>query len=215
MPALTSATLVAPITANQTTFAIQGLTVPTGSVGFPAVGVYAIPQQPILIDSEIMYLVIQSSSGYLTVRSRGAEGTQAMAHDALANVFTGLPLDFGTPPAGAPGFFDPNLPAVVTIGSATYTVGIALGDTTFIINTVGAAAITLPAPLASMNGTIYSFTSNAASAHVITATNLINSGTGTQPKSTITFGATLGAGVELQATNGLWNIYGSNFVTIA
>ena len=91
MPALASTQLSAAITANQTIFGIGTVTTPTGSVGFPPVGVYANPQQPLMIDGEIMYLVIQNPAGTLQVRSRGAEGTVASAHDILANVYTGTP----------------------------------------------------------------------------------------------------------------------------
>ena len=210
---LASAQLVSFITSGQTVFNIQNVVVPTGAVGFPAVGVYSNPQLPVLIDSEVMYAVLQNPSGTLQVRSRGAEGTQAQPHDALANIYVGTGTDYGAQPAGNSGFFDANLPTVVSIGSLVYTVTIIPGDTTFNINAGSAAAITLGAPLLSMNGTIYTFLSNTALAHVITATSLILSGSGAQPKTTLTFPAIAGAGVTLVAENGFWLANGS--VTIS
>ncbi len=210
---LASAQLVSAITPGQTVFNFQTVVLPTGAVGFPAVGVYANPQLPLMIDSEVMYVVLQNPSGTLQVRSRGAEGTLASAHDALANIYIGTATDYGQNPVGNSGYFDANLPTVVSIGSLVYTVTIIPGDTTFNINAGSAAAITLPAPLLSMNGTIYTFLSNTALAHVITATSLIISGSGAQPKSTLTFPAVAGAGVTLIAENGLWLASGS--VTIS
>jgi hypothetical protein len=208
MATLTSAQLTAAITANQVTFGIQNVTTPVGSPGFPAVGIIATPQLPIVIDQEVMWCVQQPVSGTILVRGRGAEGTTAQPHDALSNVYIGTAFDMGAPSVGAFGFFDPNLPYVLSIGSATYTVNFNVpGNLTFNINTTGgAAAITLPAPLLSMNGTTYTFTSNTANGHVITATNLIQSGQGTQPHSTITFAAIIGAGLILTAENGFWNV---------
>lgn len=202
-----SAQLVSAITANQTLINIQSVVTPTGSIGFPAVGVFNNFQQPLIIDQEIMYIVQQPTSGVLLVRSRGAEGTLATAHDALANVYTGAATDFGAAPAGTSGFFDANLSGVVSIGSAIYTVTLGPGDTVFNINvTGGGAAITLPTPIGGMNGTMYRFTSNTANAHVITCTSGIQSGSGAQPKSTITFAAVIGASVGLVAENGFWNV---------
>jgi hypothetical protein len=210
MPALASTQLTSAITANQTVFGISTITTPTGSVGFPPVGVYANPQQPVMIDGEIMYLVIQNPAGTLQVRSRGAEGTVASAHDILANVYTGTPTDFGPSSIGVSGFFDPNQDGIISIGTtSTYTVVPAsgIGNQTYNINTTPtAAAITLPAPLLSQNGTRLTFISTTAIAHVITATSLFQTGVGAQPKSTATFAAIVGAGFTVVAENGFWTV---------
>ena len=209
MAPLASAQLVSAITVNQLTFGIQNVITPTGAVGFPSVGVFTTPQLPVIIDQEVMYCVLQQPSGTLIVRSRGAEGSAAQPHDALANVYIGGATDMGTPAIGTSGFFDPNLPYVLSIGTSPFVIvmpPLVPGNVTYNINTASAVAITLPAPLLSMNGTTYTFTSNTAFAHVITATNLIQSGVGGQPKTTVTFNAIQGAGLILTAENGLWNI---------
>lgn len=207
MAPLASAQLTSAITANQTVFNIGTATVPTGSVGFPPVGVYANPQQPLLIDGEVMYIVLQNPSGTLQVRSRGAEGgTPAVAHDALANCYTGLASDFQAPAPGVSGFADPNLDTPTSIGNVNaFTLTVPVFNTTYNINTTPTpAAITLPAPLLSQNGLRLTFVSTTAIAHVITATNLFQSGAGAQPKSTATFAAVVGAGFTIVAENGLW-----------
>ena len=211
---LASAQLVSAITSGQTVFNIQNAVVPTGAVGFPAVGVYSTPQLPVLIDSEVMYAVVQNPSGTLQVRSRGAEGTQAQPHDALANIYVGTGTDYGAQPAGNTRFIDANLPTVVSIGSLVYTVTIIPGDTTFNINAGSAAAITLGAPLLSMNGTIYTFLSNTALAHVITATALINNGLSGSPWTTATFPAQIGGSLILMAANGVWNVLPGTTATL-
>jgi hypothetical protein len=216
MAPLASAQLSAAITPNQLSFAIQSGVTPTGAVGFPPVGTFPQVQLPLQIDSEIMYVVNQPSSGLLVVRSRGAEGTIASSHDFLTPVYIGASTDFGPNPPAISGFIDITNAYPINIGSLTYTVALPSSDTIYNINAVAAAAITLPTPLGSQNGLVIKFTANTGSAHVITCTSGIQSGVSTQPKSTITFGGIIGAGCELVAENGFWNVpVTANGVTIA
>ena len=211
MAVLTSMQLTAPITANQTLFQVQNVTTPAGAVGLPSIGPFGFGtiQLPLQVDSEIMYLVAQPSSGFLQVRARGAEGTLAVAHDALSNCYTGYSTDFNTIPAANWTFQDFNQAGAFSIGSTTYTVGtLPLGNTTFNINATSAAAITLLAPLLSQNGLVLTFTANTASAHTVTATGLIHDGSGTL-RNTATFSGQIGAVVQFSIQNGFYNVVGT------
>ena len=210
MAAPASAQLVSAITANQTVFGIQNIVTPAGSVGFPAVGVYANPQQPLLIDSELMYIVLQPVAGTLQVRSRGAEGTLAGAHDALANIATGLATDFGPNPAGSFTFLDSSDDPAIALGTTPQTLVLPTGNTNYNINTATAGTFTLSAPLASQNGLVIAFTSNTPNAHVLSAPSLFMDGTGTLPHSTCTFPSKQGVTVTLMAENGFWNVQANN-----
>ncbi len=206
MAPLASSSLVAAITANQTIINIGAVTTPSGSAGFPAVGTFPLIQQPMQMDSEIVYIVNQPVAGTIVVRSRGAEGTIASAHDALTPVYTGFGNDFGPNPPAISGFIDITNAYPINIGSVVYTVVVPSSDT-----------ILLPQPLGSANALVIKFVAGTTAAHVITCTNGILSGVGGQPKSTITFaGAVLGAGCELVAENGFWTVpVTANGVTIA
>lgn len=210
MPNPATAQLVSAITANQTVFGIQNVVTPVGSVGFPPVGVYATPQQPLLIDSEIMYIVLQPVAGTLQVRSRGAEGTAAIPHDILANVATGLPTDFGPNPIATWGFLDMTDAFAVMLGTTPQTLALPTSDTVYGINTATAATITLPAPPAGLNGVELTFTSNTANAHVLSAPTLFQDGAGTIPHGTATFPSKQGVSVTLLIQNGLYNVKANN-----
>lgn len=210
MPNPATAQLVSAITASQTVFGIQNVVTPVGSVGFPPVGVYANPQQPLLIDSEVMYIVLQNPAGTIQVRSRGAEGTIAAAHDILANVATGLATDFGSNPIATWGFLDTTDAFMVMLGTTPQTLVLPPSDTIYGINTATAATITLPTPSASLNGVELTFTSNTANAHVLSAPSLFQDGAGTLPHSTATFPSKQGVSVTLLIQNGLYNVKANN-----
>ncbi len=217
MAPLSSGQLVSIVTPNQTIISLQNLVTPAGAVGFPAVGIFPQIQQPMQMDSEIVYIVNQPIAGTFVIRSRGAEGTIASQHDALTPVYTGFSTDFGPNPPTISGFIDITNAYPVNIGSVVYTVVVPSSDTIYNINAGTAAAILLPQPLGSANGLVIKFVAQSTSAHVITCTSGIQSGVGGQPKSTITFGgAVLGAGCELVAENGFWTVpVTANGVTIA
>lgn len=211
--AITSAQLTGAITASQTQFGYQNVS----GTGFPAAGVFPMPPQPLLIDGEIMYIVTVPVAGTVQVRSRGAEGTAALPHDVLANIYTSPTpaADFGNPQPGTLTLLDPAEDLPVSIGQDG-TINLIGANTIYNINKATPAALILPAPSLGDNGVAILFTSNTAAAHVITATGLLNDGTAGTPHNTATFASRVGASVQFIAENGFWNLgAGSVNVTIA
>jgi hypothetical protein len=78
-----------------------------------------------------------------------------------------------------------------------------------------AAAMTLAAPSASQDGLRLRILNGSAFAHVVTATNLIDDGVTGGAKDTITFGAFVGAAIELEAYNQKWIVVSKNVATVA
>lgn len=77
-----------------------------------------------------------------------------------------------------------------------------------------AAAMTLAAPTAAQEGVELDITAGSAFAHVVTATSLVHDGITGGAKTTLTFGAFLGATITLIAQNLLWHVKAKNVVTI-
>jgi hypothetical protein len=98
-----------------------------------------------------------------------------------------------------------------------FAVNAALTKTTGIkVLTKGSAgAYTLAAPTADEGGRRLTIINGSAFAHVLTATNLIDDGVTGGAKDTATFGAFVGASIELIAYNGKWTVLAKNVVTIA
>ena len=201
--ALQSAQLLNAITANQITFSL--VTVPSN---VPAVG--ATPMSvglPTLIDAEFMAIIAQPATGIVSVR-RGVDGTAAVAHDILSNVYVGFTgADLPTPQAGTTTTTDFAEDTAISLGQ-DQTIALLGSNAIYNINKATAAAIVLPAPSLVDNAVVYTFTSNTAAAHVITATGLIQDGT-TTVKSTMTFAAAKGASIMLAVENGFYNVVGS------
>lgn len=212
--AFTTAQLAGAITASTLQFNLTNIS--TGQTGLPVVGALPLPVgNPMLIDSELMYVVSQPVAGTVIVRGRGTEGA-SVAHDILSPVVCSiLPGDF---PAVAPGqtvTLDPANDGPQTIGQ-DQTIVVPVANTIYNISKASAAAIVLPAPSVALNGLTLIFTSNTAFAHVVTATSLFMDGTGTLPHSTATFAAKQGASMTIVAENGFWNFSAaSNNVTIS
>lgn len=78
-----------------------------------------------------------------------------------------------------------------------------------------AGAYTLAAPAASQDGARLVITNGTAFAHVVTATDLLHDGVTGGAKDTATFGAFVGASLELMAYNQKWHVLSKNVVTIA
>jgi hypothetical protein len=76
-------------------------------------------------------------------------------------------------------------------------------------------AYTLAAPTAAEEGRRLTIINGSAFAHVLTATNLIDDGVTGGAKDTATFGAFVGASIELIAYNLKWTVLAKNVVTIA
>jgi hypothetical protein len=105
------------------------------------------------------------------------------------------------------------LPLATVLTGATDAIPIA--TSLVVIARVGAVnATTLAAPTTAQNGTRLTITTGTAYAHTITATNLLKDGT-TGNHSTVTFGAFLGASIELVAYNELWHVISRQEATVS
>ena len=204
--AITSAQLAAAITAGQLTFNVQNV---SGS-GLPAVGALPLPYgNPVLIDSEIMYAVAQPVTNTITVRTRGSDGTSAVPHDILANLYTSnLTGDFPLPYAGSMITMDISQDNVQSIGTSETITPSPVGNTVYNINATAAAAIVLAVPSLASNGVFLAFTANTSAAHTITCTGLIQDGSGIV-RSTATMNGTKGAAVRFVIENGFYNVDGA------
>ena len=205
---LTRTTLTAAIKAGDTL-----LPVASTATGFPSVGLITNPQQLVMIDEELMYLVQVPSINTILVRSRGTQGT-AVAHDIGSSVATSTSTsDF--PELGVGGALQRPLsaPDVVTYGQdgAIAPPGAtAAAMTMALLAKATAGAYTLAAPSLALTGVVLVLTSQTAAAHVVTATALYNTGAAGGPFSTATFPAQIGAALTLIASNGLWNVQNTN-----
>ena len=206
---LVRTTLPVAITADATTFAVTST-----ATGFPAVGQFTSPQQAILIDDEIMFLVYVPVANTVVVRSRGADGTTALPHQALSGVVTSTNMaDFPPPPPG-----NLTLRPVATFQdvltySADGLIAPPLDDLTIsALAKTSAGAWTLAAPSLALSGARLVFTTTSAFAHVISgvssagATAIFNTGVTGSPFTTCTFAAFVGSSITLTATNGFWHL---------
>lgn len=205
--AVTRTTLSAAIKAGD-------LTIPVVSTatGFPAVGQILSPSQPVMIDQEMMFLVQVPAINILLVRSRGADGQQAVAHDVGAPVLTSAsPGDF---PVAGYGFSLTNPvegPRTLTYGqSGAITLPPASLGGEALLNGAAALAMTLAAPPFYLTGTTFAILTQSAFAHVVSAPALFFTGAAGGPFGTLTFPAQIGAQVDLIAQNGVWNVSGIN-----
>lgn len=209
--ALTRTSTSAAVTANQVT----NLGITSTSSGFPAAGTLN-SRQIIQIDGEKMLLDQVVASGTINVLQRGYDGTVAVAHDILAPVVTSAnPQDFTGDPAGAASSRPPYVDDVVAVGQ-NGTIAVPTKNTTVILTKGSAlATTTLGAPAKDQDGLRLTITSQTAFAHVITATTLLENGASGSPFTTATFAAFIGAGFHLIADNGVWNVVGTNGVTLS
>lgn len=201
--ALTSTTLAAACGAGDLV-----LTIASTLVGFPAVGTIA--NQPMQIDSEFMFIVSTISTGtpgVVKVRSRGSEGTYAVAHDVLAQVRTSASQgDFPQPSSPAASDNLPTVNAIVNLGQDASIVP-PLVDTTYYINKASAAAITITSPGNGNPSVEMTFVSTTTFAHTITY--VPGFGASTTTTDVATFSGTLpnsmkvsvGPGGQLYATS--------------
>jgi hypothetical protein len=209
--ALSNTTLAAACSATDTTITV------TSGTGFPAVGVSA-RSQLVQVNGELMYTVdgvAQPSTGLIKVRSRGAEGTAAAAHDILSPVQTGSDAtDWPGIGQGADVPRPPFVDLIITVGQ-NGVIPVPIQNTTAILNKATAlTSTTLAAPSVASNGVRLTLTSATAAAHVLTATSLLADGASGSPHTTATYAAFKGASLVLEACNGLWNVVGNVGVTI-
>jgi hypothetical protein len=102
---------------------------------------------------------------------------------------------------------------IVLSGSADAINPYAPNGCNIVVNSSGADAMTLAAPVSGTDDNlVISVVSNTAQAHTITSTgNLQTGGTAT---GVLTFAAHAGAGVVLRAYQGKWQILSNNLVTL-
>lgn len=207
--ALVNTTLSGDAAANDTVIAL------TSTTNFPAVGAISSGNQyRMLIDGEFMYIVETIAAGSVRVRSRGADGTLAVAHDINSNVSMGVPGDFPAIPAGAVSERPAYVDDLVSVGE-NGVIAIPTRNTTFYLTKGSAlASTTLAAPTQAQNGLKLIFTSQTAFAHVITATTLIGDAVSGSPHTTATFAAFVGASMTLEASDGVWNLIANVGVTV-
>lgn len=210
--ALTSTTLSAACAADAKQISV------TSATGYPGVGVSA-ASQLILVDGEFMYTVdgiCQKTSAVIQVRSRGALGSLAVAHDLLAPTVTSSDAqDF---PPISQGEYSPRPPGadrLVSVGQDG-AIAVPTENTTIILTKATAlGTTTLGAPSQASDGIRVTITTQTAAAHVITATALLGDGAAGSPEDTATFAAYIGASMVLVAVNGVWNIVSLQGVTIS
>jgi hypothetical protein len=197
--AITGTTLAAAIDANALTF---NATSATGAT----VGGFA------KIDQEFM--VITAIDGTkISVRSRGDNGSTAVAHDILAALTFGLNSDLSSLPMYSTIPVDSDGEGLIYIGQNTASLAVPNRDTTFVINKATAlGSTTLANPSKSQDGLELQFVSNTDAAHVVTLVTSQDGTTGNH--TTYTFAAFGGAGFRIKAVGGRWLTLASVAVTI-
>lgn len=167
------------------------------------------------IDSEYMVVDRSYVSGTaVPVFKRGDQGSAVVAHNALAICSNGLFSDLSALAAGfdAP---EPGLNRPIATYSVDGAITVPTVDTVVVLDKATAAAMTLAAPTADLDGMILTITSTTAVVHVITATSLIADGTSGSPHTTITFTTGYkGQGCQLMALAGLWQLISNTATTI-
>lgn len=92
---------------------------------------------------------------------------------------------------------------------------ITITDGSVVMTKGSAAAVTLAAPTAAQLGTEMDIYAGSAFAHVVTATGLVDDGVTGGSKTTLTFGAFVGASITLKSVqSGKWAVKAKNVVTI-
>lgn len=206
--AITQTFITADLSATSLT-----MTVSSGT-GFPTAGATPVtPGYLVRIDKEYMLAVQQPVAGIIKLAMRGYNGTAAAVHDLLAKVeVSSVGGDFAAPAPGNVTDLPPYLPAQETIGEdKTFTAAevAAWGNQPrqFAFLKATAATIVLVAPSKAQDGLVVTFTSLVAVLNVITATGLLANGATASPYTTATGAdSKIGATIQLQAQNGLWNV---------
>lgn len=199
--AITSTTLGAAAGANDTIITVASATGIAAPV--PNTGVLNILQ----IEQE--YLYVTGVTGTAVNVQRGYNGTIAAAHAsgqqvliaAVQTDFTPLGEVFKNLVVTGAQIQGENLGWTYLTGSADALTGAA---GTFIINTAGVDAITLPTATAAMEGNVINLWSNTAQAHTLTvASATLQVGVA---KTIGTFAAVIGNGLTLRAHNLKWYV---------
>lgn len=197
--ALTQTTLSAAIDAN--TLSLNATSATGATVGGFA-----------KVDQEFM--VITAINGTkIDVRSRGDQGSLAVAHDVLAQLTFGLATDLSSLPLYSTIPVPNDETQYTVIGQNTAALAVPTRNTIFVINKATALATTTFAnPSKSQDGLTITFVSNTDAAHVVTLVNSQDGTTGNH--TTYTFAAFGGAAFTVVAVNGRWLTLSFNAVTI-
>lgn len=168
----------------------------------------ALANTPIKIENEFARIVSTTTSGFLTLRARGDQGTAAVAHNKLVNVeICATAADFQTPAAGTVPILPP-IPQLVSY-STSGAIAVPTVDTNIVLTSTSAAqAMTLVAPSAASDGVKLYITSQSSMAHTVTATSLIQGYSSGQ--STATFNTVIGQGLVLMVDNANYNVLSAN-----
>lgn len=168
-----------------------------------------------LIENEYL-LASAAPNGTIIPVLRAQNGSFAAAHANGATVQIGLLSDFPTQQKLLQNEIVNQLtvstsiqPGINLTGSADAVSATAPGF--YLVKTAGVDAMTLAAPTAAAEGIIVSIYSDTTNAHTVTATALLANGTAL--KTTATFAAFRGAGLQLRATNLVWHVLTSSGVT--
>lgn len=128
----------------------------------------AVVGAPMKIDNEYMVCTAVTPPNTISVRSRGNEGSAAVAHDVNAPVlFSATASDFTQVPTGSWNILPATSDDVLSIGQ-NQTITPPLRNTTYFITCPTACAITLASGSPAQAGVTMMFISNTPFAHVIT-----------------------------------------------
>ncbi len=185
--ALTATTLAAACGASDLTLSL------TSSTGFAA-------GQDVKIDGEYMTCVAVPQSGLITVRSRGSNGTAAVAHAILAPaVTTANNADWVAVPTGAVNDKPPYVDDIVTL-STDQEITLPRKNTTYIINKASACLLTISPGTEDALPVVLTFIANTAQAHLLTYTEGFLGDT--TSSDVVTFGSKVGATCEVKVGAG-------------
>lgn len=196
--ALVSTTITSDLTAT-------GLkAVVTSATGFAA-------GQIAKIDGEYMRITAVNGTT-LSLAMRGYNGTAAKAHDLLSTITTTADnSDWTALQDGASTDRPPFVDDVISVGE-NGAIACPTRDTTIVLTKATAlASTTLADPPKDRDGLTLSITSATDAAHVITG-NFADGTTGAH--TTLTCAAFNGASCLLKAQQGLWNVIGTEGITV-
>jgi hypothetical protein len=171
--------------------------------------------QPVRIDNE-WAVVVKVTGTQIKLRSRGDQGTAAVAHNVLAPVvFTdGTAGDLADLP---PTKTSAQYPGAVYDDIVAYSVNGAITpprkNTLIVLTKAGVAAMTLAGPSKADNGIVVTIKSSTANAHTVTYTAGFYADT--TSSDVATFAAKDGASITLVADGGKWGVVALGNVTIA
>lgn len=164
------------------------------------------------IDGEFQGPLVAINGTILTLGLRGYNGTASVAHDLLSTITTtATASDWTSPQMGVDTDRPPFVSDVISVGE-NGTIDCPTRDTTIMLTKATAlATTTLADPPKDRDGLQLVVTSATDAAHVITG-NFADGTTGAH--TTLTCAAFNGASALLVAQQGLWNVIGTEGITV-